>query len=112
MTGGSLPAAIWHDVMTAAERNLPATPLDRSDLQAIPEELHAHRRSTDETPGTAPVTTDDEAGPVRGGAQQPPSQSFWNWVFGHPPPAQTPPPAPAQTPTPPPQSDDDDDNGH
>jgi penicillin-binding protein 1A len=88
VTGGSLPAAIWHDVMTAAERNLPSTPLDKSDLQAAP--------------------VDD--GTITAGATDNGAPSFWNWVFGKQQPAAPPPAAPAP---PQPQKDnDDDDNGH
>jgi membrane peptidoglycan carboxypeptidase len=34
VTGGSLPAAIWNDVMTAAEKGKPSKPLDMSPVQA------------------------------------------------------------------------------
>jgi penicillin-binding protein 1A len=33
VTGGTLPASIWHDVMTYAEKDLPAKPLDKSAPQ-------------------------------------------------------------------------------
>ena len=54
VTGGTLPAEIWRDVMTAAEKGLPATPLARSP-PGVP---------VDETlmdSPALPVTTDDEA---------------------------------------------------
>ena len=34
VTGGSLPAQIWHATMVVAERGLPSTKLDKSDVQA------------------------------------------------------------------------------
>jgi penicillin-binding protein 1A len=81
VTGGSLPAEIWHEVMAAAEKNLPATPLNRSP-PGMP---------IDETLATsgAPTTTDDEANGALLLSQQPPQQqpaerhkSFWDWLFG------------------------------
>ena len=112
VTGGSLPAAIWHDVMTAAEHNLPATPLDKSDLQAAPVDDGTMTAGATDDGATAPAA-DDEAGPMRGVPSQPQSQSFWNWVFGHPQqPQSAPPPTAVPAPQQPPQQDDNDDNGH
>jgi len=39
VTGGTLPAAIWKEAMLAAEKNLPAKPLDRSPPQEAREPL-------------------------------------------------------------------------
>ncbi len=52
VTGGSLPAAIWHDVMSAAERKLPATPLDKSAPEAPGED---NGRSSTARPKTIPL---------------------------------------------------------
>jgi len=84
VTGGTLPAEIWHEVMAAAEKGLPPRPLDRSPPQPAAEE-------TLEIPATQP--TDDEAQPtpqeqVRQQQQQPqghrrnPIGQFFNWLFG------------------------------
>jgi penicillin-binding protein 1A len=81
VTGGSLPAQIWHEVMLAAEKGLPARPLDRSP-PGIPED-------TSIMASGVPLTTDDEAQtlptleqqeqPQQSGEQR---KSFWNWLFG------------------------------
>jgi penicillin-binding protein 1A len=111
VTGGSLPAAIWHDVMTAAEHGLPATPLDKSVPEEAVEDNGGVINAGDEQP-TAPVVIDDEAAPMRATPQSQNSGSVWNWLFGRnkPQPAQQ---APA---VPPPQTDPNnpppDDNGH
>jgi penicillin-binding protein 1A len=74
VTGGSLPAAIWKDVMTAAEKGKPSKPLDMSPVQAP---IDNSVLGTD-TESAAP--TDDEAAPMPGG--QSPQKNFWNWIFG------------------------------
>jgi penicillin-binding protein 1A len=74
VTGGSLPAAIWKDVMTAAEKGKPSKPLDMSPVQA-PTDSSVLGTDTD-----AAAPTDDEAAPMPGG--QSPQKSFWNWIFG------------------------------
>jgi penicillin-binding protein 1A len=79
VTGATLPSAIWHDVMTNAERGLPATPLDKSIPEAAPEDESGV--SVAGGPDNGPVT-DDEAGPMRGAPPPNQSGSFWNWVFG------------------------------
>ena len=82
VTGGSLPAAIWRDVMTAAEKGLPAKPLDRSP-PGLP---------IDETLTPSGTTPDDEANnapivliPPRSMQQQQQTRdrkNFWDWLFG------------------------------
>jgi penicillin-binding protein 1A len=76
VTGGSLPASIWHDVMTAAEKGLPSTPLDKSVLEAPTD------NGTDLTAGGSTPGTDDEAGPMKGAPGSDRPNSFWNWMFG------------------------------
>jgi penicillin-binding protein 1A len=112
VTGGSLPATIWRDVMTVAEKGLPSTPLSKSSPQAPVED----NSILDSTMDQAPVTGDDESGTPsvsssdfeehrertrdRGG--------FFDWLFGRSPSSSAPPPPP-----PPPgrvQQDEDDDN--
>ena len=80
VTGGSLPAQIWHEVMTAAEKGLPARALDRSP-PGIPVD-------TSILSSGQPLATDDEAQGAP--AQEEPQQtsqtgeqrkSFWDWLF-------------------------------
>jgi penicillin-binding protein 1A len=103
VTGGSLPAQIWREVMTAAEKGLPARPLDRSP-PGVP---------VDETlmDSGLPVTTDDEAtaAPAQPEQQQPQQtgeqhKSFWDLLFG---PSEDKKPAPNQAPS----SQDDESGG-
>jgi penicillin-binding protein 1A len=85
VTGGSLPATIWRDVMTAAEKNLPIKPLDRSPPGAPVDE-------TMMASGVPVVTADDEASnatPAEQAQQQQqerkssgPVGGFLNWLFG------------------------------
>jgi penicillin-binding protein 1A len=100
VTGGSLPATIWRDVMTAAEKGLPSTALDRSPPQApVDNSLFG--------PGVNDVTTtgDDESGNQQGGGARPEQQdqqqrgNFFDWLFGRDKPQ-------PQQPAVPPQSDD------
>jgi penicillin-binding protein 1A len=72
VTGGSLPAAIWKDVMTAAEKGKPSKPLDMSPVQAPTD------NSILSTDNNSAAPTDDEAAPMQGS----PQKSFWNWIFG------------------------------
>jgi len=81
VTGGSLPAEIWREVMTAAEKGLPARPLDRSP-PGIPVD-------TSILTSGQPLATDDEAQgmPAQEESQQPSQtgeqrKSFWDWLFG------------------------------
>ncbi len=81
VTGGSLPAEIWHEVMTAAEKGLPARPLDRSP-PGIPVD-------TSILTSGLPLATDDEAqnAPAPPEQQQPQlsgeqRKNFWDWLFG------------------------------
>jgi penicillin-binding protein 1A len=84
VTGGTLPATIWHAVMTSAEKNLPATPLDKSSPEApVDNSIFASG------PTTVPSTGDDESSMQASGEdhQEPTQQassrhSFWDWLFG------------------------------
>ncbi|HEX9159528.1 MAG TPA: PBP1A family penicillin-binding protein [Rhizomicrobium sp.] len=87
VTGGTLPAAIWKDVMVAAEQGLPVKALDKSPSQP-PVDTETETASTND----APAATDDESGP--GDANPPDSssasartlksehRSFWDWLTG------------------------------
>jgi len=95
VTGGSLPAQIWKEVMRAAEKNLPARALDRSP-PAVPE-----AEEVPESSGMTMAPTDDEAAQA---PNVPPAEQsqhkhskigqFFNWLFGgdDEQPAKTPPP--------------------
>jgi penicillin-binding protein 1A len=87
VTGGTLPATIWHTVMTSAEQNLPATPLDKSSPQA-PVETGIFASAPDE--GSS--TSDDEAYATRQQEQQQHARArgssgerhtFWDWLLGN-----------------------------
>jgi penicillin-binding protein 1A len=85
VTGGSLPATIWHAVMTAAENGLPSSPLDKSEPQPA---VDVGIFSSGDT--YAPSAGDDESGTGRYPYEQtdrpPPEQGtdradFWDWLF-------------------------------
>jgi membrane peptidoglycan carboxypeptidase len=107
VTGGSLPATIWHDVMTVAERNMPSTPLDKSAPEAPSDENGVETAGDTESATTTP-SADDEAGPSRAAPQQQPS--FWNWIFGRQPQQQQPQAAPNDGGRASPSDDQDDSN--
>ncbi len=81
VTGGSLPATIWHDTMTVAEREMPSTPLDKSSGEPASDEGAAQTASDTESGPPAP-SADDESGPMKGAPPSGQSPSFWNWIFG------------------------------
>jgi penicillin-binding protein 1A len=111
VTGGTLPAQIWHEVMVSAEHGLPSTPLNRSSPQAPVEDTGFDTGLTT----TEPSAGDDESGrapsaPAQGAppasAGRPGDRSFFDWLFGRnsAPPPPPPPPSSQQQP----RSDDDD----
>jgi len=110
VTGGSLPAAIWRDVMTVAEKGKPSTPLDKSEPQAPVDESVLDGMVV-EPSGTG----DDESGNARTETSEQQEQreergqhhGFFDWLFGHKPTAPPPPPPPPGAPQ---NSDSDDDN--
>jgi penicillin-binding protein 1A len=75
VTGGTLPAAIWRTVMTAAEQGLPVKKLDKSSPP--PPEDVADSDSDNET-GAANGEDDESAQ----GAGDSGHHSFWDWLFG------------------------------
>ncbi|MDE2164239.1 MAG: PBP1A family penicillin-binding protein [Alphaproteobacteria bacterium] len=102
VTGGSLPAEIWHLVMTTAEKGLPAKPLDRS-----PEGVPVDQTLTSGLPlGSGDEESNGLAADGQPQQQQQPPQSsgqhssFWDWLFGS---DQKKPP---QNPAPPPPNND------
>ncbi|HVV65795.1 MAG TPA: PBP1A family penicillin-binding protein, partial [Rhizomicrobium sp.] len=108
VTGGSLPAAIWHDLMTVAERGKPARPLDRS-----PPEPPAGSTIFDAALSSPPPGDDESGQPALAAQQQQQSQpsgrrSFFDWLFGRDR-ASSPPPPPTTPPSGGGDDDDDDD---
>lgn len=114
VTGGTLPAQIWHEVMVTAEKGKKSTPLDKSSPQAPVDQTGFFDTST---PAEPPVAGDDESskGPVPN-AEQPPSggeprhqrnSGFLDWLFGR---NSNPPPPPPPPPGRQPQNDGDDDS--
>ena len=110
VTGGTLPATIWRDVMVTAEDGVKATPLNKSSPQAPVEDTTEYDSGLTEAPAAAP--SDDESGGASTSAENEPHQqnpagehrNFFDWLFGGRP-SNTPPPPP---PPPPPQSGDSD----
>jgi penicillin-binding protein 1A len=89
VTGGTLPAEIWKGVMTFAEKDLPAKPLDMSPIQppnAVTDntELGTSDEESDNSASVSgPVTDEDQS------AQQQPQngdsanhRGFFDWLFG------------------------------
>jgi len=108
VTGGSLPATIWRDVMTVAEKGLPSTPLDKSSPQAPVEDTSIMDTTMDE----ARTTGDDESGQAAPQSEEERPQhrshdrgGFFDWLFGRKENTPPPPPPPGQV-----QQDEDDNN--
>ena len=108
VTGGTLPATIWREVMVSAEDGVKATPLNKSSPQAPVEDTTEYDSGLTEAPAT--TSSDDESGGASTSAENEPHQqtppgehrNFFNWLFGRS--SNTPPPPPP--PPPPPQSGD------
>src|SRR5207237_7201545 len=58
VTGGTLPATIWKDVMVAAEHGLPSKALDKSSSEP-PVDTETETASTDQTTGANPDTANN-----------------------------------------------------
>jgi membrane peptidoglycan carboxypeptidase len=91
VTGGTLPATIWKDVMTFAERGLPPKALDKSPSEQ-PVDTETVTASTDEETNAAPSSSDDEStaqsqsdsdsasAPAKSLRTE--HRSFWDWLTG------------------------------
>jgi penicillin-binding protein 1A len=99
VTGGTLPASIWRDVMVSAEQGLKSTPLDKSpSTQAPVEDTTEYDTGLTEAPPA--TTSDDESGGDTASAAAEPHQpippgerrNFFDWLFGRK--NETPPPPP------------------
>jgi penicillin-binding protein 1A len=110
VTGGTLPAAIWHDVMTVAEKGLPSTPLAKSEPQAPVDDS-----ALDASMSDTETTGDDETGNARTETSEDREQheqrgdhhGFFDWLFGS---KRNPTPPPPPPPPGAPHTDSDDDN--
>jgi penicillin-binding protein 1A len=91
VTGGTLPATIWKQVMTAAEAGLPAKPLAKSAPEAPTDDEDATTEASagdDEATGggVTSTTESDSDQPQQSQAPQDNSgnnRSFWDWAFGN-----------------------------
>lgn len=76
VTGGSLPAEIWHLTMTAAEKGLKSTPLDRTQPPVMMD-------TTDQNGVLlSSGNPDNEAPPPPPPPPQQTHHDFWDWLFG------------------------------
>jgi penicillin-binding protein 1A len=82
VTGGSLPATIWKATMTVAEKGLPATKLDKSDMQPPNDQTMFGDNGDVYTPSSG---ADDESGGGTG-AYFPGEQGGGSDADNHPPP--------------------------
>jgi penicillin-binding protein 1A len=79
VTGGTLPAAIWKDVMVVAEKGLPARPLSKSEPQAPEVDEDSPYAGSDSAPG---YRGDDESQSNGGARADNHRPSFLDWLFG------------------------------
>jgi penicillin-binding protein 1A len=89
VTGATLPGTVWKAVMTAAEKDLPAKPLDKSQPQPTEgESVFFSSSGVDTESGGATIVGNDDQQSQSGddqSAQSRPRQgkgSFWDWLFG------------------------------
>ena len=85
VTGGSLPAEIWRLTMTAAEKGLPARPLDRSPPSApIDTELSTATMPgvDDEAQATPQEQQQQQPQPAQPAGERGPVGTFLHWLFG------------------------------
>ena len=97
VTGGSLPATIWKATMTVAEKGLPATKLDKSDMQPPNDatvfgdngDVYTPSSGADDESGvgTAPNPGDNGNGDTDADNGKPPGagdgshRTFWDWLL-------------------------------
>jgi penicillin-binding protein 1A len=92
VTGGSLPAQIWHDVMTFAEKDLPSKPLDKSppqapsDVTSLDQTMGVDTESGGENDNSGVSdensTSDDEDTSQPSSSQRRNQGGFFDWLFG------------------------------
>lgn len=80
VTGGTLPAEIWHDVMTVAMKGMAATPIART---APPppedEDWDSPYATSDAAPGYDPYARERDTRQARSHRHE---RSFFDWLFG------------------------------
>ena len=95
VTGGTIPASIWRDVMSYAEKDLPATPLDKSapqaptDVTSLDETMGDTESGGESDSGTnmpsgadgdqSSNTPDSDTGDNGDDSHKP---GFFDWLFG------------------------------
>ncbi|HEY5337244.1 MAG TPA: PBP1A family penicillin-binding protein [Rhizomicrobium sp.] len=92
VTGGTIPATVWHDVMTFAEKDLPAKPLDKSapqpatDVTSLDQSMGVDTESGGENDNGGAVmgSGDTDQQPADNSDQNDNSQKpgFFDWLFG------------------------------
>jgi len=92
VTGGTIPATIWHDVMAFAEKGLPSTPLDKSapqaatDVTSLDQTMGVDTESGDGITEPSGVTEDQPSSDAEHGATEDDSGNrgggFFDWLFG------------------------------
>ncbi len=93
VTGGTIPAGIWHDVMSYAEEDLPSKPLDKSTPQAptnvtsLDETMGVDTESGGESDSGVTLNSGTSDEDQSSGASDQSGQSdnqpgFFDWLFG------------------------------
>jgi len=90
VTGGTIPATIWHDVMAYAEKGLPSTPLDRTppqpatDITSLDQTMGVDTESGDGVTLPSGVSEDQPSEDAEHGATEDNSDrgGFFDWLFG------------------------------
>ncbi|HEX7725043.1 MAG TPA: PBP1A family penicillin-binding protein, partial [Rhizomicrobium sp.] len=92
VTGGTIPATIWHDVMVYAEKGLPSKPLDRSppqpatDITSLDQTMGIDTESGDGVTLPSGVSEDedqsDQGSSEDGNSSNANRSGFFDWLFG------------------------------
>ncbi|HEY6578965.1 MAG TPA: PBP1A family penicillin-binding protein [Rhizomicrobium sp.] len=82
VTGGTLPAAIWKTVMTAAEQGLPIRPLDKAAPPPPEDNSAAETASTSGDDANADSSSPPDSSGDGAPAPSSERRSFWDWLFG------------------------------
>ena len=93
VTGGSIPATIWHDIMAFAEKDLPAKPLDKSapqpatDVTSLDQSMGVDTESGGESDNGATMDSSGDEGPPQAAPDESHERSndnggFLDWLFG------------------------------
>jgi penicillin-binding protein 1A len=96
VTGGTLPAQIWHDVMSYAEKGLPSKPLDKSppqpatDVTSLDQSMGVDTESggendngsVNEPSGTSDDQSSDQSDQSGNSDSDRNRPGFFDWLFG------------------------------